>query len=187
MSVTVVIGKRQLLAGLSVIVLAALLGVALVLPAVSQGATYYTRSVSCPGVLFFPSDSTTTYGNDGALRVRTSTAGDGYFRCDPGLPNGAIVKQVQFTVSVYNLTGEVANCALTRQGLQTTTVAEIDHLASLPDPSTGNSRLSTTTISFATIDNTRWAYWLECGLNGDGYEAGIIGADVIYKINATNA
>jgi len=45
-------------------------------------------------------------------------------------------------------------------------------------------RLSTSTITDATIDNASYAYWLQCGLRADA-TSGIYGADVIYKISST--
>ena len=173
MSVTVVIGKRHLLAGLSVLILTALIGAALVIPAVSDATTtYLTRSASCAGVNFYASDSTDTYGTNGARRWNNGDASE-TFQCNADLPTGAIVTKVQFNVA------NAAQCFLTRVsfGLAPT----YDHMASVTHGNGAPAVLTTTNISHATVDNANFGYVLECGLDPDGY---LYGADVIYKITA---
>jgi hypothetical protein len=50
----------------------------------------------------------------------------------------------------------------------------------------GLARLQDMTIGFATIDPTKYVYWLQCNLGQAGQSLGIFGADVIYKISAAN-
>jgi hypothetical protein len=197
-SVTIVIGKRHVLAGLSMLVLTALIGVALVVPAVSDATTtYLTRTESCAGLDFYPTDSKTQYDNAGTLRVWRYTdianPGTGIFRCDPGLPNGAIVKQVQATSFTWNGLG-VITCALVRSGLTPQNAGQYQDVGRVTFPGGTASdyfRESTTSVQNATIDNTTWGYWLECALStpyawtGDPrLVTGLYGADVIYKITA---
>lgn len=80
----------------------------LVAPISVGGATLHTRSASCAGLDFYPTDSRTEYDNTGPMRTRRNgpAAGTGVFRCDPGLPNGAVVKQVQFTAQFEGSGGE---------------------------------------------------------------------------------
>ena len=195
MYVTIVIGKRHLLAGLSLLILTALIGVALVVPAVSDATTTtYTRSASCAGLDFYPTDSATDYSNNGTLRVRTSSNGSGVFRCDPALPTGAIVTKVQFTVQLQVVvpadggTG-VRSCALRRSGLTATSAATAETIAQVsPSGPTGGIYRASAPIaaSKATVDNSSYGYWLECW--SDYYDTdlgiGIYGADVIYTITA---
>jgi hypothetical protein len=191
MSLTVVVGKRHVLAGLSLLVLSVLVGVMLITPMVSQGATVYTRSVSCAGLDFYPTDSDTGYSNNGSLRTR-SGAGSGTFRCDPHLPNGAKVIKVQFTAELtqFNLNyfAGIGDCALRRSGLTVSTAATADDLARVTfEPRTTTIvRLTDTSITNAKIDNASYGYWLECQFDASGFDTvGIFGADVIYRIKAS--
>jgi len=193
-SITVNVGKRHLLAGLFLLALGALVGSAFIAPPSSQAlTTTYTRSASCAGLDFYPTDSATEYGNNGTLRVRTSSNGSGVFRCDPGLPTGAVVTKVQFTVQLELVvpaaggTG-VASCALRRSGLTTAAAATVETIGAISPsvPNGGIYRVSApVTGSKATIDNSSYGYWLECW--SDYYfdlGVGIYGADVIYTITA---
>jgi hypothetical protein len=158
--------------------------------AASVIATTQTRSASCAGLDFYPSDRQTFYNDVGTLRVRNGTGGKGIFRCDPGLPNGAVVTKVQFTLrDDWPSTIEVKGCSLVRSGLTTTTATSSQRLASVLGTggaaAPGIVRVTDTSIVHATIDNAKFGYWLECTINGateDGL--GIYGADVIYTISA---
>jgi hypothetical protein len=52
----------------------------------------------------------------------------------------------------------------------------------------GEVRRSTSAISYATVDDTKYSYWLQCHLDvrTSSYKHGIFGADVVYQISATN-
>jgi hypothetical protein len=159
------------------------------------GATTYTRSASCAGLDFYPTDSRTEYDNDLTLRVwrygDLATIGSGVFRCDPGLPTGAVVTKVQFTALLHQGFG-VADCALRRSGLTTataTTAQDLGRVSFAGGSTTGVVRLTDSSIVNATIDNANWGYWLECSFNGNfGWStapySGLYGADVTYTISA---
>jgi hypothetical protein len=189
---TIVVGARHALAGLFVFALAALAGGTLIAPAASEAVTTtaYTRSASCAGLSFYPTDSDATYANDGTLRFRNTQDGTGVFRCDPGLPNGAVVSMVQFTLLDNSSPGGLSNCGLVRSGLTTTTATSYQSLATVPDTSEdakpGIVRLSDSSIQFGTVDNTKFGYWLECQIYALslGPSVGIYGADVVYTITA---
>ena len=196
MSVTVVIGKRHALAGVFLFAFGALVGGALIAPVTSQAATTYTRSASCAGLDFYPADSRTEYDNVGPLRVwrsgDTVNAGSGFFRCDPGLPTGAVVTKVQFTALLQAGDG-MGDCALRRSGLTTTTATtnqDLGRVSFAGGSTNGVVRLTDSSIDNAAIDNANWGYWLECSLNsGWGWStvspsSGLFGADVIYTISA---
>jgi hypothetical protein len=201
MAVTVVIGRRQALAGMFLLLLSALAFGSVVAPSVSQAVTTYTRSASCAGLDFYPTDSRTEYDNAGPVRFQRdgdNPGGTGVFRCDPGLPNGAVVTKVQFTVRLvftsFYATG-VGDCSLRRSGLTVTTASTAQDLAHVAfynyATSTGAYRLTDSTISNATVDNANFGYWLECYLSS-AYQwgpladtpSGLYGADVIYTITA---
>jgi hypothetical protein len=196
-SVSIILGKRHALAGLFLFVFGCLVVGAFLAPAASQAvASTYTRSASCAGLDFYPADSRTEYDNVGPMRVwrsgDTGNAGSGFFRCDPGLPTGAVVKQVQFTALLQSGDG-MSDCALRRSGLTTTTATTNDDLGrvSFAGGSTnGVVRLTDSSISNGTIDNTKWGYWLECSFNSGwawstaSPSSGLFGADVIYTITA---
>jgi hypothetical protein len=150
-------------------------------------ATTYTRTTSCHALNFHPIDSDTRYKNSGTL-LASVTSASSFFLCDPGLPNKATVTRVRFTLFDGDSSSVVELCGLDRAGLATTTAASFQQLAAVPSTGTnagpGTVRLSTTSINYATVDNTRFAYWLQCQISGPS--AGIYGADVTYTISAAN-
>ena len=196
MSVTIVVGRRHALAGLFLLVLGALVGSALMAPATSQAVTTYTRSASCAGLDFYPTDSRTEYDNYGTLRVfrsgDTPNRGSGVFRCDPGLPTGAVVKKVQFTALLDGFGFGMNDCALVRAGLTTAaaTAQDLGRVSFYPPTTSGGVvQLTDSSIVNATIDNANWGYWLECSLSSSWSWSstpsnGLYGADVIYTISA---
>jgi hypothetical protein len=200
MSVTIIVGTRHALAALFLFVFAALAGGALIAPPATEAlTTTYTRSASCAGLDFYPTDSRTEYDNDSTLRVwrvgSTAPIGTGVFRCDPGLPTGAVVTKVQFTGLQFDPTatgtGEgLGTCALVRSGLTTATARTAQTLASASfGTSVGVVRVTTSSITNATIDNANWGYWLQCAFTWswgwpDTAHTGLYGADVIYTITA---
>jgi hypothetical protein len=160
----------------------------------TTAATTYTRAVSCAGLDFHPIDSRTQYRWEGRLLYRTTQGGDGWFLCDPNLPNKAKVTRVRFTVKDSTDLQSVTYCALSRGSLATSgsvdVMADITGTGMAATP--GVVRRSDTTISHATIDQTKYAYWLQCqivwhpSLSSTAANAGIIGADVTYTISSTN-
>ena len=120
---------------------------------------------------------------------------DGYFLCDPALPNKAVVTKVQFTLIDQSAFAEVRFCALFRSPLATgLSDDEPQLMAQVPatgtDFNSGLVRKGTTAISNAAIDNSRWAYWLQCQISfPDGSvsdRAGIAGVSVTYTISSAN-
>jgi hypothetical protein len=155
-------------------------------------ATTYTRSVSCAGLSFYPASSTLHYSNEGALRVSgddtIQTGGAATFRCDPGLPNGANVTKVQFTLANAQNVPGVQGCNLTRVALAATGNGAYQVMASVPSAPalTPIVRETTTSISHPAVNDSAYAYWLECTIEYPISGTGIYGADVIYTISAAN-
>jgi hypothetical protein len=189
------------LRSLALILVGALVGATLVAPVAaqvndpgSQPAVIYTRTASCAGLSFYPADNSTDYFNSGPLRYRQAQFGPGIFRCDPGLPNGAVVTKVQFTLfdSIATCCYGVYNCALIRSALTVAAAADrrFDKLAVVPQTigAPGTVRLTDSSINYATVDNSKYGYWLECALDffGTGDGIGLLGADVVYTIGAAN-
>jgi hypothetical protein len=202
MTLTIRIPSPRALALLAV---GAVLGAAVVAPVAAKIARptaealaagqeiVYTRASSCAGLDFYPTDDLTYWDNNGTLRVRRADrfAGQGVFRCDPGLPHGARVTKVQFTI--YDNAAEagwgyIDQCQLLRSGLTVATAQTYQVLGEVPatgDLATpGVVRYTDTTIDYATIDNTKFGYWLACHLESAGNDVGIFGANVIYSITA---
>lgn len=154
----------------------------------TPSVTTYTRSVSCVGLGFYPTSSNDGHGAQGTMRYRASSDGDGAFLCDPGLPNGAVVTKVQFTVKDIHSTHEITDCALVRSGLATTTATSYQLLAGPLGTSgtPGIKRLTDSSIAYATIDNAKYGYWLQCRIGGSDLGIGIYGANVTYRITAAN-
>ena len=176
---------RGLAIGIALVFVGAVLGSTLV---GSVSAATQTRVVSCAGLNFYPTDYLTTYDNSGPLRTRLDSNGSGVFRCDPGLPNKAVVTKVRFTLLDQAGTPYlVDSCALNRSGLTTTTATSFQALASVPGTSSvGIERLTDSTIDFNTINNALFGYWIECRINGAAPYVGIYGADVTYTISSAN-
>jgi hypothetical protein len=149
-------------------------------------ATTQSRSVSCSSTGFFPLDTDTGYENYGA--VRSAERGD-TLRCEIALPHRATVTRVRFTLWDNNSTGSVGPCELRRMDLVAATTGVEQTMASLPATGLaavpGNSRVSTSSISFASVDDSRYAYWLQCNVSGTPF-IGIYGADVTFSISSAN-
>ena len=160
---------------------------ALLAPAFGGGAqavTTYTRAVSCQGINFQPITDTTGYDLFGTRRIANNS---GYFVCNPNLPNKAVVTKVRFTLFDDKNGGNVNDCALVRAGLTAATVDTTQVMAAFGTTNdSGLQRMSDTSISYPTIDNLNYAYYLQCQINPSGYNEGIYGADITYKITAAN-
>ena len=194
----IVVSRPRAVVALAAVVVAALVAASLMSSAVgaaTKPATTYTRIASCAGLSFYPTDSQTTYANNGALRTRTDNgSGSGVFRCDPGLPNHAVVTKVEFTASLVQVTQTaiygVGNCALRRSSLAVTNAGSNQTMATKSfrgSPPGGPQRVTATPISYATVNNANYGYWLECVITGwQESNAGIFGADVYYTISASN-
>jgi hypothetical protein len=195
------LAMRSSLGRLLVLVMAATFAAALlVAPALASGTRQaapvpnvtYTRATSCYSLNFHPIDNTTVYDYQGNQLIRTGAGGSGFFLCDPHLPQGAVVTKVQFTLYDNADDGNVQYCGLNRAGLTIATMTSYQTLADVaPTGLTqrpGEVRRSTSTIHFATVDNTKYSYWLQCHLDvrTSSFNHGIFGADVVYQISATN-
>lgn len=158
-------------------------------------ASTLTRTTSCAAMNFYAVDTDTDFGFRKGVRVRYFENGSGYFLCDPNLPNKATVTKVRFTVVDGSDVAEMRYCALVRKSLSPgafaddpQVLAEVRTTGMSAKP--GAVRLTDSTISRATIDESTYGYWLQCQINfldsnsTDG--AGIIGADVTYKISSAN-
>jgi hypothetical protein len=160
-------------------------------------ATTHTRVTSCAGLDFHPITSDTSYDWDGGGVWRKPDSGDqrdGFFLCDPQLPDKAVVTRLRFTVVDDTLRAQVRFCALYRQAI---TVSGANDPAQLMANAGGTDmagrpgvvRLNTSTIHRATIDHASYGYYLQCQINfqpGFAAETQIIGADVTYRISSTN-
>lgn len=155
-------------------------------PAAVQPTAIQTRIASCAGSGFYP-DADETYATEGTVREAESFT---TLRCAVSLPHRATVTRVRFTLLDNSSSGTVGPCSLKRVGLAPTTATSEQTLASVPATdlngfSTTPVRLTDTSISFATVDNAKFAYWLQCPMNSSPLQ-GVIGADVAYTIDSAN-
>ncbi len=169
--------------------------------AVSPNATQ-ERSVSCAGANFHTLDPLTQLRLVGRLMTRldvvpADTNGEptaGFFACDVSLPNKAEVTKVQFTLRDSSAQARLQYCGLDRSSLKKGSAGSFQTLAQVPTTGMadkpGTVRQTDSTIEHATVDNTEWVYWLQCRIELDGLsttpDAGIYGADVIYRISSAN-
>lgn len=191
------IGGPRIWRAALLLLIGAALGATLIAPVAARSSaasapavTTYTRSASCAGLSFHPNDSTGA-ASTGTLRYRSNGEGDGYFLCDPGLPNGAVVTEVQFTLldNGGSTARDVSSCALVRSGLTRATATSAQVLAGFlativdgPDA----QRLTDASIDFSTINNAKYGYWLQCYIGRGDERVGIYGANVFYRISAAN-
>lgn len=159
--------------------------------AASPASITQTRSVSCSAFAFVPLDTATGADYANSKRIRAGTGGSGFFSCNPGLPDRAVVTRVQFSIWDGSGSSQVKFCGLYRSGLGGATSAEtVQELAALPATglaqAPGFARLTDTSILNATVNTRSYAYWLQCNLEQSGQSLGIYGADVYYTITATN-
>jgi len=171
----------------SLILLGVLVGVLLgpaFQPAPTSAVTTYARSWSCQGADFLPVESGILYGTDSTSSLRW---GSGEFQCDADIPNKATVTKVRFTVlNNGGMHGKIYYCYLGRTHLEPASVGSIDYLATVGSPtSAGAQRLVNNSPLLATIDRSKYAYFLRCSISGTSDE-GIYGADVTYTITAAN-
>lgn len=150
-----------------------------------------TRAVSCHAFDFTPLDTATGSDYASTKRYRTGTGGSGFFVCNPGLPNRAVVTKVQFSIWDGSGSSQVAYCGLYRSGLAAASSSEtIDELAASPPTgiaqAPGFARLTDTSIQNAAVATGSYAYWLQCNLGQAGQSLGLYGADVVYTITAAN-
>lgn len=191
---------------LALVLVGAVLGVMLITPVaarftgpgpspkseVVQSAVTRTASANCPGYGFYPPESGVNYASRHTMRYMSQdvAGGNGHFRCDPRLPDGAVVTKVRFTVFDLTEFAEVKNCGLFRMGLRTSSVNLVRTLAWVPATELAGMpdivRLTTTSIDRPTIQNARFAYYLQCQLSGTGPDIGIFGANVTYRMGSAS-
>ena len=150
-----------------------------------EGAAVQTRIVSCAGSGFYPA-SDVTYATEGTVRESEAYT---TLRCAISLPHRAVVTRVRFTLHDGSSSGVVGPCSLKRVGLALATATTEQTMASVPATDqldySGLKRPVDTSISYATIDNGNYAYWLECTVNSSPLQ-GIVGADVTFTISSAN-
>jgi hypothetical protein len=159
--------------------------------AASPAAASQTRSASCSAFGFVPADSATSADYFNSKRIRAGTSGSGFFTCNPGLPDRALVTRVDVSIWDGSGSSQVKFCGLYRSGLTTATSAEtVQELAALPPTgiaqAPGFARLTDTSIRLAAVNTRSYGYWLQCNLEQAGQSLGLYGADVYYTITSTN-
>jgi hypothetical protein len=156
----------------------------------ADASTMQTRSVSCNAYAFQPVDSATGADYFNAKRIRAGTGGSGFFSCDLPLPARAVVTKVQISIWDGSGSSEVKYCGLYRSGLDASTFDTVQEMAAMPATgiaqAPGFARLEDATIGFATVDPTKYVYWVQCNLGQAGQSLGLFGADVLFKISTAN-
>jgi len=180
------LGASTLIAMVVAAALAGLLAGAALHPVQTTAATTYTRSWSCQGRDFNPIADDQSFGWFHGMRT-----GDGYFQCDADLPHKAVVTRVRFSVHDSVLNGQVSECRLVRVSLGIDrAVGQEETLGDSVDTGVpfnpGNFVTSDTSISFATIDRTNFAYHAICWVDYKTDGLGIWGVSVTFKITAAN-
>jgi hypothetical protein len=161
------------------------IGLTAVTPAADQ-----VRAASCWATAFHPIQSGVTYVIGDSQALYFTGGGSTLFRCDLDLPQRAVVTALKVTEIDHTYTGGMGECSLLRFNLAATSASTKLAMATVPETGfpdmPGTIQQSDTTISHATIDHQKYAYAVECDLNGSGYQAGLYGASVTYTISAAN-
>jgi CBS domain-containing protein len=129
-----------------------------------------TGAASCAGRAFLPDNtpSASNYGFVDGRRVGTGLPGS--FSCPVSLPDG----QIQCSLKRVDLTG----------GFNDLFLGAVDTLATgatLDIEDAGFKEVVDSTITFAGIDTTRFAYWVECSMSNDSNQLGVYGVTVRYR------
>jgi hypothetical protein len=158
-------------------------------------AATQTRALSCPGIGFHVIDADTEPAYEGTILYRRGTLGSGFFVCPVDLPHRAVVTKVQFTLKDAYVGAQARFCGLVRIDLAAGSAGAHRVLGEVPDTGSaaapGTIRRTDNSISYATVDNTRYSYYLQCQLTADGspledVDLGLYGATVIYRISSSN-
>ncbi|MFN8623253.1 MAG: hypothetical protein U0869_21150 [Chloroflexota bacterium] len=159
-------------------------------PAAVAPAATVTGAASCPGVGFMPTGSGVQLSEDGVARYFTGFAAT--FRCPIQLPQGARVTAVRFSVNDgrpgTSAEFSITDCQLQRGAIDpasSTVVTMAGPLSSGDQP--GKVVLSDTSITGATVDNRRYAYWAQCSIGGTDVAAVpvyLYGVDIRYTVPA---
>jgi hypothetical protein len=148
-----------------------------------------TGHFSCDGTTWEPLDSSMTFGHAGGVyRHRTSTAGNGNFRCNLALPHGSTVTEMTYVVHDSDAVGFVG-CQTIRID-QTGTTGAFETLASGATTAAftgGASELVDSSITNAAIDNSRYSYFAQCAPSTGTSATGIYGATVTYTYTGVPA
>ncbi len=139
-----------------------------------------TGAWSCPGNSWVPASALSDYRTSGPLMSVGIGSASAFFRCAVALPHGVAVGSVAFTVQDSS-PGAGVECALYRTGL-TTGIGTTSQLAAdlVTSGAPGATVLATDQISFAVVDNTRYAYYAGCTVVEDGWDTGIYGITISY-------
>ncbi len=154
----------------------------------SAATTVYTRSWSCHAFGFQALTYGTTFGYDDGART-WGGEGDGWFICAVTLPSGAVVTKARFTIQDGTNVGSIDFCGLNRNSLSASGSRTVQGLAEVPSTGMaaqpGRVRLVDSGIQRATIDNTRYSYYLQCRFSGFEVGLALLGADIVYRISAS--
>lgn len=152
----------------------------------SSAKTHY---YSVPPIAFQPESSSYTLGYiSGNVYIATGTAVTvGYLDAPVNLPDGATVTSVAFSVvdndGIYNLQ---AGQLWRNDGSASTSYGNAVLMANTPTPASTNSTLiqicSTSTITYSTIDNQNYTYYLRWGTQQANANMRLIKVQIAYTV-----
>lgn len=135
-----------------------------------------TGYVSVSAAAFVPEDGSTTYLNHGEI-LSWGGIGSGRFYAPVQLPHGATVTAMQFRWWDNSET-ETVTCTLYVSGLGTYApsdpAAEMVEVASTGAGGNGSETSGFVDPSYATVDNSLYAYYLRWHMDGDARGRGVI-------------
>jgi hypothetical protein len=142
-------------------------------------------SWSCAGTDWEALDSLMDYSAAASMKYRTSTDGNGRFRCSVTIPNGATMTSVSYAVSDTNAVADVSTCSLWRTNLTGGSVGgETNLSASLSTTGTPGATTLTGAVANGLVDNSAYSYFVQCRPEAADSSTGIYGATITYSVAA---
>jgi hypothetical protein len=151
-----------------------------------QSSAVRSRSWSCPGSAFYPTDSGTGYGG-ATFRFARDAQDD--LRCHVTLPQGATVTSATWYIFDADTTTSIPSCSLARVSLSTSpgTIGTLGTATGTTDPANpGHATIFDTSINNATIENTGFAYYTQCHMSAGDDDISIVGASVLYDVSGAD-
>jgi len=138
-----------------------------------------TGTISIPPAAFTPSTEGYNFTNDGhTLTIGTATPNSQYWLAPVQLPQGAIV--TKFTFYWTNHSASVNGSAILRRSNLAGT--EVDMAEASTEVSTGPTFSSDNTVSYYTVDNTQYNYYIWLHLRQEGGAIDVYGMTIEYTI-----
>jgi hypothetical protein len=146
-----------------------------------------TGSWSCAGTGWQPVGSDMDYFAVNSMRHRTSTNGNGMFRCSVTVPDGVTMASVTYALHDTNAASNVNSCSLWRTGMTGSPGGETNLAPSVATSGTPGATTLTSAVTNGLVDNSAYSYFVQCNPGAGDSTTGIYGATINYSANGAGA